>query len=446
MVSVRLPVLALELRAQRYSCHGCGNCCRDFTVQLREADLERIRQQDWERKLGEPVTVRFRGRTYLRQREDGSCIFLLADGKCRIHAEHGFAAKPVACQLFPFHITPQARAAARASEPKASGSVGAVAASSIQMGLNFACQSVLENKGAALPTHLNELSRMTEQLEELRGPIRPPLLTERLRADADEVASIQEAIDDWLTREHSLNVRLDGLAWLVGSLTKADLSKVRGARLEELAETLTDALPEELAYQPVEGPTSGQVKMLRQAAFTRTDDLKIARFQRLGSLRTRLDQLARSRRFRVGRGTVPHIGVEWPSDVRFADVEKVQPVQANTEDALLIDSLLTRWLRASVLGGRCWGAGYYGWPIVRGLNALVLNVAVVSWLARVHAAGAGRTTLLIDDVRAALGRVDRTSGRAPWLGSAMERMRLNFLQREEGLRRLVGKFRMTNDE
>ena len=72
---------------QRYSCHGCGNCCRDFTVQLREDDLRRLREQRWAERLGEPVIVEFRGQAYLRQRDDGACIFWMKDGRCRIHAE-----------------------------------------------------------------------------------------------------------------------------------------------------------------------------------------------------------------------------------------------------------------------------------------------------------------------------------------------------------------------
>ena len=83
-----IPLTILPLPSQRYSCHGCGNCCRDFTVQLREADLEKLRSQDWERTLGD-VTVEFRGRRFLAQRADGACVFLLEGGKCRIHAEFG---------------------------------------------------------------------------------------------------------------------------------------------------------------------------------------------------------------------------------------------------------------------------------------------------------------------------------------------------------------------
>src|SRR4029453_9813761 len=154
-MSVRLPILTLAVREQHYSCHGCGNCCRDFTVQLRDEDLAKLKSQDWEQKLGHPVTIRFRGMTYLRQRDDGACVFLMDDGRCRIHAEFCFAAKPIPCQLFPFHLT-----------PNSSGG--------ISMGINFACQSVLENKGAELRSHQSDLRKMAAQLPEVSGGSPPP--------------------------------------------------------------------------------------------------------------------------------------------------------------------------------------------------------------------------------------------------------------------------------
>ncbi|MFM7052932.1 MAG: YkgJ family cysteine cluster protein, partial [Planctomycetota bacterium] len=129
-MSVALPILVLPVAAQRYSCHGCGNCCRDFTVQLRDADIAKLEAQKWEERLGEPVTVEFRKRRYLRQRADGACVFLMDDGLCRVHKEFGFAEKPVACQLFPFVLAPD------------DGKTHA--------GISFACQSVRENKGAEL--------------------------------------------------------------------------------------------------------------------------------------------------------------------------------------------------------------------------------------------------------------------------------------------------------
>ena len=43
-------------------------------------------------------------------------------------------------------------------------------------------------------------------------------------------------------------------------------------------------------------------------------------------------------------------------------------------------------MRATVLGGRAWGSGYYGWPVVDGIQAMALNVACAAWLARALAA------------------------------------------------------------
>ena len=423
MVVVSLPVRTLALHEQRYSCHGCGNCCRDFTVQLREADLRKLSEQGWEKKMGEPVAIEFRGVQYLRQREDGACVFLMDDGLCRIHKEFGFAAKPIACQLFPFHIT-----------PGAGGLAG---------GLNFACQSVLENKGAELRTHSRELSRMAGELEELKStPALLPMLAPRLHARRAEERSLIEHIDEWLQRDElGLPLCLDGLAWVAQSLAKANFEKVRDDRFDDLLDVLFGALPDELEHHPIGPPTGRQSKLLRQAVFARTEDPKLSTIARQGRLRITLGQLGRNRRFKSGRGPAPVIGPGWKS-VNLKRVSAIAPA-CDDPHAAAIDDLMTRWLRATILGSRAWGAGYYGWSMVDGLQALLLNAACVGWLARLHAAGEERTSLQIEDARAALGRVDRTAGRAKWLGSAAERLRLAYLNADEGLRRVVADNLMT---
>ncbi len=428
LASIALPILTLPLREQRYSCHGCGNCCRDFTVQLREEDLRKLREQNWEERVGGLVTIDFRGVTYLRQRDDGACVFLMPDGLCRIHKEFGFEAKPIACQLFPFHITPTSR-----------GVLG---------GLNFACQSVLENKGADLKSHAPELGRMAGALEELqRGRATvggPPMLTDRLRASRKEENSLIDHIDQWLRpsgeRQVDLSRRIDGLAWVVQSLAHARLDTVRDARFNDLLDVLFSALPDELDHHPIAPATSKQKKMLRQAVFARTEDPKLGVIAKQGRLRTTLAQLARNRRFKSGKGMSPMID-KWGgwNTVDLHEVETIEPARDANEIAM-IDDLMTRWLRAGILGSRMWGAGYYGWSMINGLQAMMLNIACVGWLARLHAAGEGRTSIYIADIRAAIGRVDRTSGRAKWLGSSAERLRLGFLHMDDGLRRLIAAY------
>ena len=94
-------------------------------------------------------------------------------------------------------------------------------------------------------------------------------------------------------------------------------------------------------------------------------------------------------------------------------------------------------MRSSIEGGRIWGSGYYGWDAVDGLSAFVLSAATVGWLARLHAVGSKAHAPSLANVQAAVGRIDRTAGRAVWLGGWSERMRLAYLVRDDGLRRLV---------
>jgi len=417
MSSIRLPIIIPPLRDQRYSCHGCGNCCKDFTVQLRPEDELKLLEQKWHERLGEPVTVEFRGQRYLRQRDDGACIFLQDDGKCRIHAEFGLEAKPVACQMFPFSLVPIEGGAA--------------------MGLNFACQSVLENKGAELGRHGADLKRLASLVAELRPVGRPPMLTRSLRAETIEIEALINIVDGWLrTDDVELTTRLDGLAWLVQSLHAAKLQSVRGTRFIELVSTLVSVLPEELDHLPIDPPSRGQRRMLRQAVHSRIEDLKIAVALREGRLRGGIRQLFRSRRFAAGRGIVPDVIADWPRGVAFAQVEAVRPAEDEAEIEAITD-LIVRFMRATILGARFFGAGYYGWSAIDGLAATTLNLPVIGWLARLHAAGAGRDRLTIVDVRAAVGRVDRAAGRARWLGSAGERLRMSYLLADDGLRRLI---------
>ena len=409
----RIPLAILQLEQQRYSCHGCGDCCRDFSVQLRDRDIDRLESQGWEEELGESVTVEFRGRRYLRQRPDGACLFLQEDGLCRIHARHGFHEKPVACRLFPFNLAPDARGT--------------------HAGLNFACSSVRGNRGGSLGSHRDDLERALREVPE-SSTIAPPRLADSLRAEATEVDAIADRLDRWLVRDEiPLSIRLDGFAWLAESLGAASFTDVRGRRIGELVELLVAALPDELVHLPVEVAGRGQMRQLRQGVFARIEDPRFTDDERPPRLSARIEQWIRSSRFARGRGAVPGLARGWSVPGSFGAIEALPKVEGSPDVA----DLVSRWLRSTILGGRAWGAGYYGWSIVDGLQALAFDVACLGWLARAHAAGEGLDEAGLDSVNEALGRIDRARGRAVWLGSRTERLRLRYFRADDGLRRLV---------
>lgn len=119
----------------RHACQGTGTCCgATFLGPLTAADATRVRTLTFGTRLGpaqqgqpaqvlrlgvgQPIgpdqvleSVRVDGKDYLgmARGEDEHCLAQGEDLLCDIHREHGSAAKPVACRLFPlrFYRSPQ---------------------------------------------------------------------------------------------------------------------------------------------------------------------------------------------------------------------------------------------------------------------------------------------------------------------------------------------------
>ncbi len=427
---MRLPIYIPKLQGQRYSCHGCGSCCRDFTEQLTERDLQKLHEQGWKERLGQEYVVKFRGHSWLKQKEDGACVFLGDNGLCKVHAEFGLEAKPLACQFFPFMLSPNVR--------------------DTHVGISFACGSVVASKGAELESHRGDVRRMSELL-----PASAPIhvqLQGKLIASENEIATIESALDAWLCKKNiTPAVRYQGLAWLITSLLQANLGNVRGEKLGQLLRTLTHAVEHELPLLDWSEPTPRAWKLLRQAVFTRIEDPKIGDLLKRGKVASVLSQWARSRKWAAGSGISPETtgfcSVDFASfETTFGVFETPSPsieapkntlTDSQSHDANAMDDLLQRWIRASILGGRAWGSGLYGLPIDQGLGLIMVNLLTALWLARFHAAGRGAQYVSLLDLQVAVGRVDRTSGRAVWLATAGERLRVKWLSHSDSLRLLA---------
>ncbi|MEI6272334.1 MAG: YkgJ family cysteine cluster protein [Phycisphaerae bacterium] len=435
---MRLPIYIPKLQGQRYSCHGCGSCCRDFTVQLTDTDLQKLHEQGWKERLGQEYVVQFRGHSWLKQTDDGACVFLGDNGLCKVHAEFGLEAKPLACQFFPFMLSPNV--------------------CDTHVGISFACGSVVASKGAELESHRGDVRRMSELLP-ASAPM-PVQLQGKIIASESEVASIETALDGWLCKKNiSPSLRYEGFAWLVTSLLQANLGNVRGEKLRQLVNTLSDAVEQELPLLDWPEPSPRAWKLLRQAVFTRIEDPKIGDLLKRGKMVSVFGQWARSRKWAVGKGISPQttgfrsvdfasfestLGVfDAPktliSDGTSISVEAAKNTLTDSQshDAEAMDDLLQRWIRATILGGRAWGSGLYGLPIDQGLGLIMVNLLTALWLARFHAAGRGAQHVSLLDLQVAVGRVDRTSGRAVWLATAGERLRVKWLSHSDSLRLLA---------
>lgn len=87
----------------RYQCFGDGLCCMDIHMigPIDQAEVDRVEgfqegSAVWDEAYEEHA---------LCTAADGGCVFLEADMRCRIHADHGPEQKPEGCRRFPIGLT-----------------------------------------------------------------------------------------------------------------------------------------------------------------------------------------------------------------------------------------------------------------------------------------------------------------------------------------------------
>jgi lysine-N-methylase len=422
--AVSLPVLLPKIPGQRWACHSCGDCCRTLVVHLFPEECKRLDDQGWAEKLGAEPYVRAGRNNVLNKNRDGACVFLDDNTRCKIHNTYGEAAKPLACRMFPFSVHPVAKGW-RAS-------------------LRFDCPSVVASKGQLLSTHHAWLTHLAQELQHNAPVHDQPLLQRGIRATPDETDALVVRFRRWLRhQDRSVSSRLLGAARITATLAGASFTRVRGQRFIELVDLLFGALPKECARQP-EPPTSRQRGMLFQLAFAHAEHLTTAELRTgmWGRARKRLRQLRFAKRFRVGRGDVPPLpGLE--GTATFENVDAVDRPTHNHED---MNERLLRYVLARLESRTVFGAGYYDWPVISGLGALWLSVAVVGWLARYAAALDGISPLDLQHLDRALAIVDRAATRLPALGTVAERVRVTYLLNDDGVSRLVDHYSITGDQ
>ena len=426
---MQLTVIIPEIRGQAFDCRGCTNCCRDLVVHLTPQDRRQIDAQRWADRLEAPAYVQ-RGRAYvLNHAPSGACVFLLPDGRCRIHAEFGFDAKPLACRLYPFSIEREG--------------------ASVRAGIRFDCPTVQKSEGRPLAGFRGELTRLSAAVAEaLPGQLRG---TPDIVAFSDDcpitqatLGRILAVLDRWCGQSRvPLQQRLTGLASVVATLNKVKLHRFDDERLLELITMLTDELSVGVPESTAAGPISvRRLKLFRQAAFAHGEYVGFEQMQYgfTRGMMHRFAQLRRAMLFSRGAGPVPPLACGTCS-ATFELIDATGPAGEGDRDA--IERLITRYLQSRIVNRGGFGRAYYGWSVLAGLNATLLAMALIGWFARWQAAGEGRTNIDAADVRRAVGIVDRTASRAPELGAKSALLRLQYLADDDGLRRLIDRYHVT---
>lgn len=400
-----LPIKPLPI-VERWDCHQCGICCRGSRVPLSAEDLRRLKEQGWAEHpdfRGTPVVIRegwLGGEHRLAHRDDGSCVFLLPDGLCRIHKELGFDAKPLICRTFPLQIVPRdgvAYVTIRRACPSAAADLGRPVA-----------EQMKEARLAARESGLAEASALPPAIKP--GERRPWPATRRV------LESLQGLLAD---ERYPVVRRLVHAVAFCRLLEQAKTRPLADEQLAELCQVLEQAAPDESAeaFSDRQPPSAAARVLFRQSAAEYVRLHPRFHVRPTWGERWRLAWAAWS--FVRGSGQLPRLHPTFP-DATFEQLEEPlgrQPPEIYQPFARLIETTAVSW--SYVLSNRS------GWSIVESLRMLALSYPTGLWLLRWAAAGRQPTTADVYDIITAL---DRGQGYAP-LAGGKQRRRVQLLAR-----------------
>ncbi|MGE5192691.1 MAG: YkgJ family cysteine cluster protein [Deltaproteobacteria bacterium] len=415
--------LPLELPTiQNWSCHNCAGCCRQHAIDITDQEHRRIVEQNWTAsdgiRAGQPLFERvgifpWSKKYRLAHQPDGACVFLDERGLCRIHGMFGEEAKPLACRVYPYAFHP--------------------AGKKIAVSLRFSCPSVAANRGRSVAEQEGDLKAL-EKLVVPAGAERtlPPEIYPGLRLDWPDTLKIIDRLDELIAEEAGTVIHrlLRGLK-LVELVGQSRFEKIRGARLDEFLDIISEAtateVPEDLAAVS-EPSRAGRLQFrLLCAQYARRDTFAERQAGWLHRWRLFLAAVL----FARGRGPIPRIQDEF-AKVQFSDLERgFGPLSAES------DEMLTRYLRIKLKGMHFCGAAYYNVPLVEGFQSLALVVPAVLWIARWLAAGRGQAQLATEDVAKALTIADHHHGYSPAFGQRNFRGRVRLLALVDDIAKLA---------
>ncbi len=345
-----LPIATTRV-SERWDCHNCGNCCTHLTAELNDDDLERLREQKWERHpdlRGKRITKRigwFKRTRSLAHGRDGRCVFLTPENRCRIHEELGAAAKPLVCRMYPLQLVPQA--------------------GSIRLTVQRNCPSAAMDRGRDLAEHL-DAAREYAALDDVDADDPPPPVCRGRDlpwADALRLLDAFEAV--MLDTDHAIDLRV-----------------ARGLALCRHVESAESGLPDlsvitvaEWPERPVEPvrPDKTTARLFRQSALKYLD---LHPGIPMLAPRGRLRVLSWAMRFVRGKGLVPEVFPGQPA----ATFESLEKPRDKPETTILqpIELFFTSHAASRRYAILPKGA----WSIVDSFRRLAMSYAIAMWMVR----------------------------------------------------------------
>ncbi len=409
-----LPIVTIA-QDERWTCRGCGRCCRGNIVPLHEDDLQRLRAQNWEKHpdfAHQPIIRRqglFSRHYILAQRGDGTCVFLGEDGLCRIHKEFGFNEKPLVCRMYPLQIVPLEKVAI--------------------LTLRRSCPVAAAGEGAGLEEHLVEARKYVRMRPKLAEPALPPAVVKNQSRPWSDFVMITEALEKLANdQKYPISRRLVHGLWLCNLLEKCRFKSLDDGELRDLVDFFVKSTPQsvETMYLNPANPGAVASVLFRQiiATYLRLHPLNDIH----ESWRERWFLSITAIAFTSGKGSVPAPHPAFPR-ATFADVE--QRILGPLDDR--IQGLFDDYFESNLSSKQYAIMSRPGWPLLDKFRAFALAYPVAFWMLRYFSCNEPPTR---ETAISIITAIDRGQGYAP-LTSAHHRQRIASLNSLQALEKLV---------
>ena len=344
----------------------------------------------------------------LAKRQDGRCVFLDNENLCAIHKKFGSNAKPMACQLYPFVLTP--------------------IAGRLHIGLRFDCPAVCQSHGDSLLKYRSELEKIAQKLIPKSTLLEQiPKISHNKRASAEQLELVNQAILKIVTSNAvDLAVRLH---WIERLLCHLDRIKWQNITDDELGELLgmfgTTVLMELNRETRRRRPLQKRArKLLGQFFFLLSQPTTILSGKKDGWL-DRLQQRSRlaKQMGRLGRskGQLPPVQPYWPK----CDLSELEAGLGPWPTD--VQQMLGRYLICRIAGMGYYGPNMYNMSLIDGTRTILLGFVTIGWLMRIEAVKAGRDHIELSDAHQAVMTIDGNLGYSSTLDFGPARLRLRYL-------------------
>lgn len=419
---------------EKFSCSGCGDCCREFPVPLSEKDIQTIEGLDWKSLVSDDykdafyqdVSILGRDSTkVLRQRpERQGCIFLGDDNLCKIHGQFGSEKKPYACRAFPFQFI---------EFNNKSGTQSFVSPL-------YVCKSVAEGSGDELKGQSKDLKALSKQVEK-HFPL--PAIPAKISFSTDfdyQVALLDQlnvlmakAIDESGQPFSKRLLTITRFADLILSSKFKTLDHPKRADfIQTLYKGTANHVQEGKVLCPTVPPDFPERILFRQILGFRTLDHSPV-FIGQGATKVAGASLSRFLHglwWMIGWGSMEW---PWPPQGRRVSMSQILSFAPKISiDDPLVDAALTRYLSAAFHGRKLFEINLRKRAFIAGLGLLLRQVPAIVLFARASALSRDSEAVEAEDLTRALRLADLSFGLFPYVKGLLGSVRRKALMDMRG--------------